>query len=64
VAALAALLDGQGKYDEAEPLYRRALAVFEKTFGPQHYEVAVNCNNLAALCHAKGNDAEAEQLYQ
>jgi tetratricopeptide (TPR) repeat protein len=26
--------------------------------------VAVTCNNLAALAHARGNDAEAERLYQ
>ena len=63
VAALAALLDGQGKYDEAEPLYRRALSVFERAYGPEHYEVAVNLNNLAALCHATGRAEEAEALY-
>jgi hypothetical protein len=32
LAALAPLLDGQGKYDEAEALYRQALAIFERTF--------------------------------
>ena len=64
MAALAALLDGQGKYDEAEKLYRRALAVFERTYGPEHYEVAVNLNNLAALCHATGRTEEAERLYR
>jgi hypothetical protein len=31
--------------------------------GSDNYEVAINCNNLAALCQAKGNPAEAEQLY-
>src|SRR5437899_2606067 len=35
VAALAALLDGQGKWDEAEALYRRALAIFERVHGPE-----------------------------
>ena len=63
-AALAAILDGQGKYDEAEALYRQALAVFERVYGPDHYELAVTFNNLAALSHAKGDDAEAEQLYR
>jgi tetratricopeptide (TPR) repeat protein len=29
-----------------------------------NYEVAINCNNLAALCQAKGNSTEAEQLYR
>jgi len=27
--------------------YRRAQAIFEKTFGSQHYEVAANLDNLA-----------------
>ena len=64
MAALAALLDGQGKVDEAERLYRQALAVFERAYGPEHYEVAVNLNNLAALAHAQGRSEEAEQLYR
>jgi tetratricopeptide (TPR) repeat protein len=64
VAALAAILDAQGKDAEAEALYRRALAIFERLYGPDHYERAVNSNNLAALLHARGEYAEAEQLYQ
>ena len=54
LAALAALLDGQGKYDKAEPLYHRALKIFKRVYGEEHYEIAVNLNNLAALKHAKG----------
>jgi tetratricopeptide (TPR) repeat protein len=64
VAALAAILDAQGKDAEAETLYRRALAVFARVYGPDHYEMAVNANNLAALLHARGEQAEAERLYQ
>ena len=26
----------QGQYEQAEPLYQRALAIFEKVFGPEH----------------------------
>jgi tetratricopeptide (TPR) repeat protein len=62
--ALAGILDGQGKYDEAEALYRRALAGFERTLGPDHDEVAVSCNNLAALHHARGDCVEAERPYR
>ena len=62
VAALAAILDGQGKYDEAEALYRRALTIFERVYGPDHYEVAVTCNNLAALSYAKGDDAKGDEM--
>lgn len=63
-AALAALLDGQGKYDEAEALYERALEVFERVYGPGHYEIAVTLNNLAAMHQARDNPAVAEQLYR
>jgi hypothetical protein len=34
---------------EAEPLYRRALAITEKSFGPEHPDVAIRLNNLALL---------------
>src|SRR5258706_5248476 len=62
-AALAAILDGQGKREEAEELFRRALMVYERIYGAEHYEVAVTLNNLGALCHAKGDAEEAELLY-
>jgi Tetratricopeptide repeat len=32
---------------EAEPFYRRALAIYEKSFGPEHPNVATGLNNLA-----------------
>ena len=62
--AYAAILDGLQRYDESEAIYRRALAIFEKTFGPQHYEVAANLHNLAAVLYARGDLAQAEQLYR
>jgi Flp pilus assembly protein TadD len=33
--SLAALYRRQGRFDEAEPLFRRALAIYEKA-GPEH----------------------------
>jgi tetratricopeptide (TPR) repeat protein len=57
------VLDGQGKYAEAESLYQRALAIFTRVYGGGHYEVAVTLNNLAALQHACGRFVEAEQGY-
>jgi tetratricopeptide (TPR) repeat protein len=62
--AYAAILDGLQRYDESEAIYRRALAVFEKTFGPEHYEVASNLHNLAAVLCARGDLDEAEKLYR
>jgi tetratricopeptide (TPR) repeat protein len=49
LGTLAGIYRVQGRYTEAEPLYRRALTIFERVYGPDHYEVAVTCNNLAAL---------------
>ena len=37
---LAALYQAQGRYAEAEPLYKRALAISEKALGPEHPDVA------------------------
>jgi tetratricopeptide (TPR) repeat protein len=62
--AYAAILDGLQRYDESEAIYRRALAVFGKTFGPEHYEVASNLHNLAAVLCARGDLDEAEKLYR
>ena len=33
---LAGLYHAQGKYGEAEPLYKRSLAIREKILGPEH----------------------------
>ncbi len=45
----AALYQAQGKYAEAEPLYKRALAIDEKALGPEHPNVANDLSNLAIL---------------
>ena len=52
----------QGRYAEAEPLYKRALAISEKALGPEHPDVAIRLNNLAVLYWAQGRYAEAEPL--
>ncbi len=62
LSSLAALHQAQGKYAEAEPIFKRALVIFEKTLGSEHPLVAANLNNLAALYHAQGKYAEAEPL--
>src|SRR5262245_13278795 len=52
----------QGKYQQAESLYRRALAIAESTFGPDHLEISGILNNLAVLYKYTGNFDEAERL--
>ncbi len=37
---------------DAEPLYKRALAMLEKALGPEHPHVAASLNNLAELYRA------------
>jgi tetratricopeptide (TPR) repeat protein len=54
----------KGKYDEAELLYRRALAIREKVLGPDHPDVAASLNNLATLLDKQGKYDEAEPLYR
>ncbi len=61
---LALLYQAQGKYAEAEPLYKRSLAISEKALGPDHPEVATSLNNQALLYQAQGKYAEAEPLYK
>lgn len=63
-AAYAGVLDGLGRYEESEPIYRRVLEAFEKIYGPEHYEIVVNLNNLAAVRYARGEVAEAESLFR
>jgi CHAT domain-containing protein/Tfp pilus assembly protein PilF len=61
---LARLLQEQGRYEEAEPLNRRDLAIKEKVLGPEHPDVALSLNNLAVLLKLQGRYAEAEPLYR
>ena len=62
---LASLYEAQGKYAEAEPLDKRALAIDEKALGPEDpYVAIIDLNNLAELYHQQSKYAEAEPLYK
>ena len=61
---LGVVLDAEAKYAEAEPLYKLALTIDEKTLGPDHPTVAICLNNLALLYSSQGRYAEAEPLYK
>src|SRR5262249_3191631 len=62
--SLAGLHRAQGRTAEAEPLYKRSLAIREKVLGPEHPEVAQSLNNLALLYLDQGRYAEGEQLFR
>ena len=61
---LAGLLEDKNRLAEAEPLYRRALAIDEASYGPDHPQVARDLNNLAGLLKAKNRIDEAEPLFR
>ena len=58
------LLKDQGKYDQAEPLIRRAIEIGEKVLGKDHPDVAGRYNNLANLLKEQRKYTEAEPLYR
>lgn len=49
---------------QAEPLFKRALAIREKTLGPDDINVAKNLVDLARLYEIQGLVAQAEPLYK
>jgi tetratricopeptide (TPR) repeat protein len=59
---LGLLLGEKALYVEAEPLMHRALAIGEKSLGPDHPDVATLLDNLAALLTAINPLEEAEPL--
>jgi CHAT domain-containing protein/Tfp pilus assembly protein PilF len=61
---LAEIYRVQGRYADAEPLYKRALAIREKTFGPDHPDVGQSLNNLTLLFQTQGRYSDAEPLYK
>ena len=61
---LAHLYNHQERYTEAEPLYLRALSIYEQQLGQNHPSVANSLNNLAKLYQAQGRDGEAVSLFQ
>ena len=54
---LALVYHEQGKYAEAEPLYRRGLAIQEKALGPEHPNVATSLENYAKLLRKTNREA-------
>jgi len=61
---LAELYRLEGMFVDAEPLYKRSLAIREKALGPAHTDVANSLNNLAGLYYQQGKYNEAEPLYK
>jgi tetratricopeptide (TPR) repeat protein len=54
----------QARYADAEPLYKRSLAIREKELGPNHLDIGRSLNSLAVLYQAQARYADAEPLYK
>jgi tetratricopeptide (TPR) repeat protein len=61
---LGILYKDQGKLDEAEKMYQRALQGFEKAWGPDHTSTLNIVNNLGLLYADQGKLDEAEKMHQ
>lgn len=54
----------RGRYGESERLHELALAVAERTLGPEHPDVATSLNNLANIHYDRGRYGEAQNLHE
>jgi CHAT domain-containing protein/Flp pilus assembly protein TadD len=54
----------EGRFAEAEPLYKQSIAINEKTLGSDHPDLAGPINNLAVLYDGHGRYDDAEPLYR
>jgi tetratricopeptide (TPR) repeat protein len=54
----------QGRYGEAEPIYKRALALREQALGPDHPDVADSLNSLGLFYQTTHREPEAEPLFK
>jgi tetratricopeptide (TPR) repeat protein len=59
---IAGLLQTKALHAEAEPLLRRSLAIDEKKYGSDHFNVAIRLNNLAETLIDTNRLTEAEPL--
>jgi hypothetical protein len=58
----AGLLRAQGRQAEAEPMYRRALTIFEQALEPTHLKIATCRMNYARLLREMDRQAAARAL--
>ena len=58
------LLHGQGDLAGAQPLYERALVIYDKVLGPEHPDTMASLNNLANLLHSQGDLEGARRLIE
>jgi tetratricopeptide (TPR) repeat protein len=61
---LAALLQSQGDYAAARPLFEKALVIRKEALGDRHPDYATSLNNLATLIESLGDYVGARPLFE
>jgi tetratricopeptide (TPR) repeat protein len=61
---LGMLYRAQGRSEEAEPLYRRALTIYEQALPPDHPSTAATLENYASVLRELNRPREAQLLEQ
>ena len=61
---LAYALNEQGRYEEAEKLYRETMELRRRVLGPEHPDTLSSMNNLANSIDDQGRYEEAEKLHR
>lgn len=61
---LADLYREQGQYEQAEPLYQRALAILQQQRGARHLETAEILHDFARLYEMQHQPDQAQACYQ
>jgi Tetratricopeptide repeat len=59
-AKIATPNEREDRHTDAEPLFRRALAIYQKAAGPENPAVATILNNVGQVVKSEGRCAEAE----
>ena len=59
---LADFYAGKQDYVKAEPLYRQATEIYERTFGPRNFIGAMCLRSLGEVLEALGKDSEARTV--
>jgi tetratricopeptide (TPR) repeat protein len=61
---LATVLRDQGKYEQAEEMYRQALRLRETILGKEHPDTLTSVDNLALLLSCQGKYEQAEEMHR
>lgn len=62
--ALGAILDGQGRYAESEPLYQAALRVLRQSPGAGTHDLAVALHDLGSMYVLRGRVERGRRLLE